>query len=497
MRPDDETPTEGMDSSAIRKRMVSGFAWQGATKALIQGFSWVATIFVARILDPHDYGIVAVAVVFLNIAINISELGLAAALVQKKGSIDESRDAVFTFGMVTAGVLYLAIFVAAPWAAELFAMPELKDVLRIGGIGVFFAAIKAVPYALAMRAMDFRYRSLVELGSQFGQVLTMLSLALAGFGYWSLVWAVLVGQVLMSVAYWPLFGRWPQLRWFTAESRGVLSFGLKLTLNRLIYVVTTGAPTAIIGKVLGSVKLGYFEMAQQIAIMPLDKIAHVFNQVMFPAISRADEHGRHEARSIYLSSHKYLMLIAQPALVGLALVAPELVSVLLTEKWLPIAPIIQVFCALNLINLSGVTMPPVLSGCGRPGLVVKLTLMGAVMLPIAMVVGVQYDLMGVVFAWAVAQPLIYVVTLLTLKKVLEMPLGEYLQTLLPATTGSLVMAGAVLLVEKLGSTQPEAARLALMIGTGGVTYLAVMLLIFRKDVMALRTMIANRRAARA
>lgn len=492
MEPNGTNSEGSMDKNAIRKSMVSGFAWQGATKALIQGFSWVATVWVARILDPHDYGIVAVATVFFHVATNVSELGLAAALVQKKGSIEESRDAVFTFGMVTAGVLYALLFLIAPWAADLFSMPELRDVLRVGGIGIFFAAVKAVPYALAMRAMDFRYRSLVELGSQFGQVFAMLVLAMSGFGYWSLVWAFLIGQVLMSVAYWPLFGRWPRLRWFTTESHGVLVFGLKLTVNRMIYVVTTGAPTAIIGKVLGSVKLGYFEMAHQVAIIPLDKIAHVFNQVMFPAISRADENGRDEARSIYLSSHKYLMLIAQPAVVGLALVAPELVKVLLTEKWLPIVPIIQVFCALNLINLSGVTMPPVLAGCGRPGLVVKLTLMGAVMMPFGIIIGVRFDLMGVVIAWALAQPIIFVVTLLTLNNVLAMPMGEYVRTLLPATTGSAVMTAAVLVTRYSVTELSMPAQLSVMIAAGVVAYSVTVLLIFRKDVVALRQMIAQR-----
>jgi O-antigen/teichoic acid export membrane protein len=484
----------------IQKSMISGFAWQGATKGIVQVTSWVSTIWVARILDPTDYGIMAIAGIFTGFAFRISELGLAEGLITRQQADVETQESVFTLGICLALVLYAILYFVAPTAAALYGIPEIESVIRIGGLGIFLGASKAVPYALVMRALDFRYRSLVSMAAQFAQIVVLVVLAYRGYGYWSLVWGFLVSQSVMALAYWRLYSRIPRLRKLTAEGVAAAWFGFKVTLNRLSYFLLQQSPPAIIGKVLGSGVLGFYNMAYQLAILPLDKIATIFNQVTFPAIARADPDRADDAKYLFLQTHKYLLLVAQPALIGIALVAPDLVPVILTEKWMPIVPALQVFCGINVLRLSSMIFAPVLLGRNKPQMVLAVTLVGLVILPPSVYVGAQFGLVGAVVAWAFIQPILFGVALRFLMKSIDMTAVEFFRTWIPASTSSVVMIVTVIFLGTQMSDSSVSARLAALIAAGGGSWILTLVIFHKPELRDLRRVIQsimNKRKNRA
>ena len=224
-----------IDPSSIRKSVSSGFAWQGATKVVVQLTSWIATLFVARIIAPAEYGMVAAAAIFIDILLLLTDMGLAHGLIQKTEVSREEEDGIFYISLVLGILGYLIMFTAAPLIAAFYEMPLLTDLLWVFSISLILGSMKTVPLAIAMRRMDFRYRSLVEMSAHLMMTLTVITLALAGFGVWSLAWSPVVSSVVMAIGYLPLLGRVPRLKFPLGEVIATISFGIKYMNTALLY----------------------------------------------------------------------------------------------------------------------------------------------------------------------------------------------------------------------------------------------------------------------
>ena len=240
-----------MQPASFKKKIVAGFAWQSASVAIIQIFSWTTTILVARILAPEDYGIVAIQGVFTVTIGMVVDMGVSRGLIQKEKVTDKQLDSLFYFSLLFGGVAYAAYYWAAPVIAGFYQIPELTSVLRVAGLTFIFGSIKSVPIAITMRNLDFKYRSFVELFGAFVQASSLLVFALHGLGYWSLIYSLVLGYFVTMIAYFPIMGRVPKIRLVIAEVTDVLAFGIKVMFTRLMFVVYTKADVFVLGKFSG------------------------------------------------------------------------------------------------------------------------------------------------------------------------------------------------------------------------------------------------------
>lgn len=481
-----------MDSSSLRRGIFSGFAWQGATKLVVQMTSWVATLFVARIIAPEDYGIIAATSVFVELLILITDMGLAQGLIQKPKTSTQEEDGVFYVSLALGVIGYLLLFLAAPYIAKFYQMPVLTELLRLTGIGIILGCLKTVPLAIAMRRMDFRYRSLVEMGASLMMTLTVVVLALSGFGVWSLAWGPVVSNAVMAIGFLPLLGRLPRPVFSIGEVMTTIHFGIKFMGSTLLYYGWGRSDVIVIGKVLGERMLGYYSMAFQLAVLPLDKVATVFNQVMFPAMSRLQE-DQQGSGELFLQMHRYLLLITYPILFGLAVVADDVILLLLTEKWLPIVPFFQALCLVSSLRLSATLMPPALYARGKPGLVLRYNGLALVCLPAAFLVGAQYGLEGVIAGWLVAYPGIFVYLGRQCLQDLGLRWRALAWSALPAVLATSAMVAAVVVFRHLTQDLTLLWRLVGSIAVGAAVYLGLLVLLFREHVTALRSQLMQLR----
>jgi O-antigen/teichoic acid export membrane protein len=472
-----------MDFPAIKRAVLSGFAWQGATKVVVQTASWASTIFVARLIAPSDYGLMAAAAVFAQLLMVLTELGLAQGLIQKKDTSRREEDGVFYLSLALGLLAYAFLYMSAPAIARFYEMPVLVEIQRVLGLMIVFASLKTVPLAIAMRRMDFRYRSLVEMGSSLAMTVTVITLAVNGFGVWSLVWGPIVAQLVMMLAYLPLLGRIPKPTLFSREVAAVLAFGVKVTSTHLLYFVWSRADVMIIGKVLGEKMLGLYSMAFQLAVLPLDKVGAIFNQVIFPAMSRLQDELR-ESQQLFLELHRYLLIVTYPLLFGLIAIAPELIELLLTETWLPIVPYLQGLCLVSALRVSGMLMPPVLYARGKPGYMVRYSGMCVLLLPPSFLIGAQFGLEGVVIAWALAYPALCVLLARFCLRDLSLGWGDLLRSALPALGATAVMLTAVFSYRaSLGDELGLFLRVLSTIAVGAAAYLAFLMLVYRQQLL--------------
>jgi O-antigen/teichoic acid export membrane protein len=473
------------EQSGFYRRVLAGFAWQGSSKIVVQAVSWISTIVVARLLEPSDYGVMAIANVFLWLTMAFMDMGLSQALIHKGNFTTEEEDAVFWLSVALGTGLFVLLFLAAPAIADFYAIPAITDVLRLSGLGLIIGSLKAVPQAIVMRQLDFRTRSLIEVGASLTSTITVVALAFTGHGVWSLVWGLLAQQIVIAFGFLPALRRWPGMTWNFARVADTVHYGLHIMGANLAFVISSRADVFIIGKFLGEHFTGIYSLAFQLATMPLDKIGTVFNHVAFPSLSRVkDDDAR--CRTLFAELHRYLLFIAYPLLIGLAVVAEDLVAVLLGEKWLQTVPVLQALCVVNVIRISGMLISPALTSRGRQKDALRYSAAGMVLLPLAFLGGVQFGLEGVAVAWIVSYPLLYGMLLRYLNRDLAISLPDLINDSRPTLIATVVMAVAVVVAQDVAAAFQPAARLAVGVAVGAAAYTGVFVIFYGEQVTRMR-----------
>jgi O-antigen/teichoic acid export membrane protein len=304
---------------------------------------------------------------------------------------------------------------------------------------------------------------------------------------------VLIGQGAVTIVYLRFLDAVPRFVFNIERIRKIASYSLYLMGSYVLAFFTRQADILIIGLFLTETQVGLYSMAFHLATMPLNKIGSIFNTVAFPAVSRIKSELL-LAKSLFLNLHKYLLLIAYPILIGIAFLAEELVHLLLTEKWALLVPLLQAFCILNLLKISGMIMPSLMAGMGSSKSVFYYNVAAAIVLPIAFLIGVNFDIKGVIISWFVTFPVLYFFLLKLVAVKLEMGLLEFFRTMMPAIVGSTLMALVIYLCKPYIDVESDTLALALVVLIGAVSYILVCWFGFRSEVISLVQRVRSMRA---
>jgi len=237
-----------------------------------------------------------------------------------------------------------------------------------------------------------------------------------------------------------------------------------------------------LGKLGGERLTGFYSMAIQLATIPLDKIGTIFNEVAFPAISRMQDDPE-QAKTLFLNMHKYLLTVSLPLLIGLAFVAPDLVPLVLGEKWSPIIIPLQLFSLINILRLSGMIMIPVLQGLDQANKVLRYSAWCLALLPGAFFLGASHGIIGIMAAWALGYPLVYFYLVGETLKALEINWSEFiLSVATPVITGAIMGVSLAIYYTIQLPSNFAWLRLVVAILIGGLACISSYLLIFRHEV---------------
>ena len=467
-------------SDGFRGRIARGFAWEGLSKLAVQVFSWVSTVWVARLLSPDDYGLVATSGLFTGAMSILMDFGLGAGVVTSKSITDRQSTQCFWLNVAMGTGLWAILFFAAPFIAAAYQLPPLTSILRVAGLGLIIGAWRNIPYGVQLRALNYRYRALVEMAGQFVQGALVITLAIGKFGAWSLVIGYLVAQTLMTIAFHvkgPKIGA-PVFSIVGIEE--IMHFGVRITGARALGFAVSSSDMMMITSLLGARAAGVYTVAFNLASAPLDKIGAIFNRVAYPAVARMNDDAEKSKRFLF-QLHFALLAVASPALVGAALVAPDLVAVLLTSKWSAAIPVLEIVCIANIVRLSGMLMPVILEARGRAGLVLRFQIVSALLMPLGFAVGSHWGLTGMTYVWLLVYPIIYTWLLHLVMKELGMRIRDLFRSVIPVLFSNVVMAVAVFAIRRITENDDHLARLGISIGTGVAAYAACMALVVPKS----------------
>ena len=359
--------------SSLKKDTAKGFAWATLEKVQSYVIQFLIGIVIARILSPDDFGVVGMLAIFMSISTTLLGSGFTSALIRKQDRTDVDYCTAFYFNIVIGAILYGVLFFAAPWISKFYSTPILIPVTRVYCISVFINSLTIVQTAKLNIDLNFKIQSLISLITTILTGIIGIYLAYKNFGVWALVFQSLGSSIVRCILIWWLAKWRPRLTFSMESFKDLFGFGSKLLVSSIINTIYTNVYTLIIGKVFSPAAVGFFNRANQFAVLPSQITTEIITKVAYPVLSRLQKE-RDKLLRAYSMILTIPLTLLFPMLVGLAILAEPLVLVLLGEKWLPCVPYLQVLCLgyvfspLTHINLNLLYVE------GRSDLVLKLEL---------------------------------------------------------------------------------------------------------------------------
>ncbi len=439
-------PAPPVDGQSLDRSLVSGVAWTGGTKWATQVLSWAATLIVARILSPSDYGLMGMSAVYLGLVTLVNEFGLTSAILRHRDLTEEQIARVGGFSVLLGLVIATISVALSPFIARFYGEPAVAKIIAILSLNFIFGSLGVLPRALLARDLAYPRLAMIDGFTNLAQMLTMLALAVAGYRYMALVFGSLVGSgcgALLALKWRRHRLAWPG----SFESiREALQVGWHNVVGRIAWYTYNSADFAVVGRVLGKQSLGAYTLGWEIATMPVERISSLVSSVT-PGIFSAVQHDVVALRRYFLGVVEGLAYLTLPAAAGLALVAGEFVPVVLGPQWLGAILPLRLLAVYGGVRSIDTVTPQVLIYTGNSRSAMRYSVIAACVMPVLFVVGTRWGVGGVAAVWIVAYPLVVSPQYRLVFRVLQLSPAQYLRTLWPAISSTAIMTVAVIIVQ--------------------------------------------------
>ncbi len=467
-----------MTSVGLKHTVASSLRWAVAAKFAGQLVSWAITIFVVRLLMPSDYGLLAIANVFIGLISMIAEMGFGASIVQATTLSDERLRRIYGAALSANAAIFVALAVAAWPIARFYAEPRLAAVIQVSAISLLLGTLCLAPDALLRRSLGFKWLSIIDVGSALAGNCVTLALAYLGHGVWSLVAGGLVNG---SIRFVLLQLTTPQRVWPSFRIRGIrdmVSFGAHVTTIRVLWYVFLQADVIIAGKLLGQHVLGLYSVAVHLATLPMQRLSTVVNDVAFPAFSRIQNDKRAVSANLRLAV-RLVSLIAFPLLWGLASVAPELVRVALGDNWTASIIPMQIVAVMIPLRMINSLIATIFISTGFAKLSTVIAMLTTLLAIVFYFVGAHYGIIGLSCAWVAITPISTYVTLRQALPRLGVSWPELFGEISRPALAAILMVTGLYAIRSMHLQLGELSRLAILLPAGALLYGLATLMINR------------------
>lgn len=334
---------DGNKTETVRKNVSSNLFWRLLERFGAQGVTLIVSIVLARVLDPEVYGTVALVIVITTILQVFVDSGLGTALIQKKDADDLDFSTVFFANIVLCLFIYALLFFTAPFFSLFYENDELTALIRVLGLLVIISGFKNIQNAYVSRNLLFKKYFFATLGGTVVAGICGIWMALSGYGVWALIIQNLVNQTIDTIILW-LIVKWrPRFIFSWERLKSLFSYGWKLLVATLLDTIWREIRQLIIGKQYTSEDLAFYNKGEEYPKYATVALNSSIDSVLLPTLSN-EQDDILRVKSMTRRAIKVSAFCLWPILVGIAVCGNSFVSLVLTDKWLPIVPFLQVFC---------------------------------------------------------------------------------------------------------------------------------------------------------
>ena len=431
-------------SSATR-----GVFWSGISQFSTQLYQFIVMIILARLLFPEDFGVIGMAVIFTGLVQTINELGLSAAIIQKKNINDNHLSTSFWISLGLGIILFITTVIISPYIADFFKNELVGSVVSVLSIGFILGSFGVVHRSLLQKNIEFKKIAVTEISASVMSGTVSIILALLGFGVWSLVFGTIINNFTRVVLLWKVCTWRPSMTFDLTSFKELFSFGAHVMGSQFLNYFDSNVDYLLIGKFLSATALGHYTLAYQLSTFPLTKISSIITSVTFPTFSIIQD-DNDSLRYAYLKVNKYISAITFPLLAGLIMVAPDFIPLVFGGKWAPMIVPLQILCVAGALKSVGTTVGSILLSKGRSDIQFKWNIFTAIVLTIAILIGLRYGLTGVAMAITIMSFLLFFIIQSIANNLINLNFSDYFKALYPATTGSILVIISLLIYQKSG-----------------------------------------------
>lgn len=346
-----------MSGESLKNKTIKGVGWSAADALLGQGVTFIVGLVLARLLSPDEYGLIGICLIFTTVLNGIVDSGFSNALIRKKDVTDEDYNTMFTTNMAISIVLYVLLFISAPFVSDFFHRVELTALVRVSGLVLFCNALSITQVTILAKKIDFKTKTKASLVSAVVSGVMGIVMAFMGFGVWSLVAQQLSRQLLYTLCLWVLNKWWPKFTFYKGSFKYMWGFGWKLLASGILNNVWNQLYQVVIGRCYTSSTLGHYTRANECASIFSSNLTTIVQRVTFPVLSELQD----DKKKLLVSYRKLIkvsMFVTVICMFALGAMAEPMIYSLIGPQWHQAATFLPFICItmslypLHAINLN-------------------------------------------------------------------------------------------------------------------------------------------------
>lgn len=429
----------------MKDGVIKNFVWRFAERCGAQLVTFIVSIVLARILAPEDYGKIALVTVFTAIMQVFVDSGLGTALIQKKDADDLDFSSVFYFNFAICLILYMIMFLLAPFIANFYRDESLVPIIRVISLTIVISGVKGIQQSYVSRNMLFKRFFFATLGGTVFSAVLGIWMAYAGAGVWAIVAQQLSNTTIDTLILWITVKWRPQKEFSWERLKKLLSFGWKMLASSLLDTIYNNLRNLVIGRIYSSTDLAYYNQGDKMPSVIVNNINTSIDSVLLPTMANAQDDCTRikemTRRAIKMST--YAMA---PLMMGLAFCAEPIIRLVLTEKWLPCVPYLRIFCITYMFYPIHTANLNAIKAMGRSDMFLKLEIAKKIVGIFLLILTMNLGVMAMAYSLLVGSVLNQIINSWPNRKLLLYGYTEQIKDILPSILLAVVMGSCVYFV---------------------------------------------------
>ena len=394
-----------MNENQRKVKTISGIKWSMLNQVIVQVSNLLIGILLTRLLTPDDFGLIAMVTVFTGFLAVFQDFGLGAYLIYKKEVSDKDYSTIFYTHFIIGIILAVLIFFFSGFIASFYDRKILKIITTVIAISFVIEPLNYVQLTILRKKLDFKSLFFVNSIGVIISGAIAIYMAYQGYGVWSIVVKLLLLSIIKTILLWIISNWKPRLLFSLSSLKEALKYSLPIVGNKSIGYFMRNTDNLIIGKLLGSVALGIYSRAYSLMMLPINQIGGVISGVFFASFSLIKDNIP-VFRSNWLKINGYLAFILFPISTLIFIMAEAFVKSILGEQWIETIPIIRILSIAGAAQgMSFVSY--VYNALGDTKLSFRISIFTSSILVLAIVIGVQYNISGIAYAYTIATLLLF------------------------------------------------------------------------------------------
>ena len=446
----------------LPQKMVQGGAWISSLKIIRKVFSLTRLIIIGRILAPSDFGLMGIALLTMSALETFSTFGFRQALIQKKENTDNYLDAAWTVLIIRGFVVFIIVYLVAPYVAFFFHTPEVKPIIQVLGLVTFFQAFANIGVIFFHKELEFNKVFIYRFVGISTNFIVAVVAAIVLRSVWALVLGLIAEKVVSFFISYLIHPYRPHLSKDIEKAKELFGFGKWILGSSILVFIGEHIDDIFVGRVLSATALGFYQMAYRISNMLETEITQVISGVTFPAFAKIqDQHTR--LQKAYFRIMRLIFAISLPITIGMVLLAPEFTQIFLSEKWMPMVSAMQLLAVAGFFKSIVSTGSPLFRGSGYPNYEFYMQLIRGLMIiiaiyPFIIFMGIKGAALAVILSIIGMLIIWYPLS----KKITRASWRKYSDTFWPPLFCSLFMAGSIYIAKIYWNPVQQSMGLAIL-----------------------------------